>query len=222
MAYVDFISQLHKKTQRNYVERVARGDKAQCAEIAKRFGEDYWDGDRKHGYGGFRYDGRWAPVAGDFIKHYGLTNESSVLDVGCGKGFLLYEMKLILDGLDARGLDISEYALEHAKEEIKPFLTLGKAQELPYDDDSFDLVISITTLHNLHINDLEKAVKEIERVKKPGGGSYIVVESYRNEQEKDNLLNWQLTCECFFTPEEWEWLFDRFGYTGDHSLIYFE
>ena len=222
MACVDFISQLHKKTTRNYLERVARGDKAHCAEVAKRFGEDYWDGDRKYGYGGFRYDGRWAPVARDLIEHYGLTNASRVLDVGCGKGFLLYEMKQILDGLDARGLDISEYALRHAKEEIKPCLTLGKAQELPYDDDSFDLVVSITTLHNLHIHDLEKAVQEIERVKKPGGGSYIVVESYRNEQEKDNLLNWQLTCECFFTPDEWHWLFDRFGYTGDHSFICFE
>lgn len=222
MAYIDFISPLHKKTKRNYLERVVRGDKAHCAEVAKQFGKDYWDGDRKYGYGGFRYDGRWEPVARNLIRHYGLKNGDRVLDVGCGKGFLLFEMKKLLDGLNVSGIDISPYAIENAKEEIRPFLAAGKAQELPYEDHSFDLVISITTLHNLHIDDLEKAICGIERVKKPGGKSYIVVESYRNEQEKDNLLNWQLTCECFYTPEEWEWLFDRFGYTGDHSFIYFE
>ena len=222
MAYVDFITQLHKKTRRNYIERVARGDKAECATTAKQFGADYWDGDRKYGYGGFRYDGRWAPVAKDLIKHYGLTNDSSVLDVGCGKAFLLYELTVLLPGLTVQGLDVSPYAIEHAKEEITPFLTVGKAQQLPYEDNTFDLVISITTLHNLYVYDLEKAVREIERVKKSGGGSYIVVESYRNEQEKDNLLNWQLTCECFFTPDEWQWLFEQFGYSGDYSFIFFE
>ncbi|KKK98534.1 hypothetical protein LCGC14_2641770, partial [marine sediment metagenome] len=199
-----------------------RGDKAECATTAKQFGADYWDGDRKYGYGGFRYDGRWAPVAKDLIKHYGLTNDSSVLDVGCGKAFLLYELTVLLPGLTVQGLDVSPYAIEHAKEEITPFLTVGKAQQLPYEDNTFDLVISITTLHNLYVYDLEKAVREIERVKKSGGGSYIVVESYRNEQEKDNLLNWQLTCECFFTPDEWQWLFEQFGYSGDYSFIFFE
>ena len=222
MAYVDFITQLHEKTRRNYIERVARGDKAECAAVAKQFGADYWDGDRKYGYGGFRYDGRWAPVAKDLIEHYGLTNDSRVLDVGCGKAFLMYEMTVVQPGLDVRGIDISRYAVENAKEEVRPLLTVGKAQELPYEDNTFDLVISITTLHNLYIHDLQKAIQEIERVRKPGGGSYIVVESYRNEQEKDNLLNWQLTCECFFTPDEWQWLFEQFGYSGDYSFIFFE
>lgn len=220
MAYIDFITQLHTKTKRNYLERVERGDKAQCAAVAKKFGQEYWDGDRKYGYGGFRYDGRWASVAEKLIRHYGLNDSSRILDVGCGKGFLLYEIKKLLPGAEVRGLDLSEYAIQHAKEEIRPFLDLGRAQELPYPDRSFDLVISITTLHNLYLYDLEKAIREIERVKRTS--SYIVVESYRNEVEKANLLHWQLTCECFFTPEEWQWLFSEFGYTGDHSLIFFE
>ena len=220
MQQIDFLSCLHKSTSRDYLERVARGDKAHCAEVAKQFGEAYWDGDRKYGYGGYRYDGRWAPVANTMLEHYGLKAGNRVLDVGCGKAHLLYEMHSTLPGLEVRGLDVSDYALTHAKEEVRQFLDQGDARELPYPDDSFDLVISLTTLHNLAIDGLEQALREIERVKR--GNSYIVVESYLTEEEKANLLNWQLTCECFFTPAEWEWLFERFGYTGDYSFIYFE
>ena len=220
MQHIDFLSCLHKRTSRDYVERVARGDKAHCAAIAKQFGEAYWDGDRKYGYGGYRYDGRWAPVAANIVEHYGLEAGCSVLDVGCGKAHLIHEMKAALPGLEVRGIDVSTYALGHAKEEVRDCLDHGDARQLPYPDDAFDLVISLTTLHNLPIDGLEQAVREIERVKR--GDSYLVVESYRTEEEKANLLNWQLTCECFFTPAEWEWLFDRFGYTGDYAFIYFE
>ena len=220
MGYIDFISAVHGKTARDYLERVRRGDKAECAEVARRFGAEYWDGDRKYGYGGYHYDGRWAPVAKSLVDHYDLAAGSRVLDVGCGKGYLLYELTRACPGIEVRGLDVSRYALEHAKEEVRSALDLGRAEELPYQTKGFDLVISITTLHNLYLPDLARALGEIERVKR--GGSYIVVESYRNEQEKANLLHWQLTCECFFTPSEWEWLFDQFGYTGDYSFIYFE
>jgi len=143
-----------------------------------------------------------------------------VLDVGCGKGFLLYELKSLIPNLEIKGIDISEYALKNAKEEIRAYLKCGSANQLPYPNNHFDLVISITTLHNLYIYDLETALKEISRVSKTS--AYIVVESYRDEREKTNLLYWQLTCECLFTPKEWEWLFRKFGYKGDYSFIFFE
>lgn len=220
MAYIDFISKLHQKTERDYMLRVVEHDKAACAEVAKKFGRDYWDGDRKYGYGGFRYDGRWRVVAEDMVKHYGLQPGQTVLDVGCGKGFLLYDFTQVLPGLKISGIDISDYAIENAKEEVRPFLKQGLAQELPYEDNSFDLVISITTLHNLYLYDLKKAIQEIERVSKKN--SYVVVDSYRNERERVNLMYWQLTCECFFTPEEWEWIYNEFGYTGDYSFVFYE
>jgi len=220
MQYVDFLSPLHTRTKRNYLERVVEHDKAACAAVAKQFGREYWDGDRRYGFGGYKYDGRWAPVAKTLIEHYGLREGSRVLDVGCGKAHLLYEIQAAMPGIEVRGLDISTYALEHAKEEVRPFLDAGDASDLPYEDNSFDLVISLTTLHNLAIDGLASALAGIERVKR--GDSYIVVESYRTEEEKANLLYWQLTCECFFTPEEWLWLFEHFGYSGDYSFIYFE
>lgn len=220
MPYIDFLTSLHTRTKRDYLERVRRGDKAECAAIARQFGKDYWDGDRRHGYGGFHFDGRWEPMARELINHYDLKPGSRVLDLGCGKAFLLYELHKLLPGLEVRGLDLSAYALANAKEEMRPFLDLAEASQLPYPDHSFDLIISLNTLHNLYLFDLFKALREIERVKR--GGSYIVVESYRNEEEKANLLHWQLTCECFFTPAEWEYIFAETGYSGDHSFIYFE
>ena len=142
------------------------------------------------------------------------------LDVGCGKGFLLYDFTEVLPGLEVSGLDISSYAIENAKPEIKDRLQVGSANVLPFADHEFDLVVSINTLHNLYCYDLFAALKEIERVGKKH--KYICVESYRNEEEKANLLYWQLTCEAFNTPAEWEWWFKLTGYTGDCSFIYFE
>lgn len=220
MAYIDLIAKVHNQTQRNYLEeRVLNCDKAECATVAKQFGKDYWDGDRKHGYGGYRYDGRWKSLATDLANHYNLKPGDKILDIGCGKGYLLYEFTQLLPGVEIAGLDISQYALENAKEEVNPFLQLGNAIELPYEDHYFDLVVSINTLHNLYNYDLHKALKEIERVGKEK--KYIVVDGYRNEREKVNLLYWQLTCECFYTPEEWEWLFEVSGYTGDYCCIYY-
>ncbi len=220
MSYIDFLSSIHKKTNRDYLGRVNKFPKAQAATIAKRFDKDYWDGDRQVGYGGFTYDGRWKPVAESFAKHYHLKSGDHILDVGCGKAFLLYELTQIIPGIIVKGLDISKYAIEHAKEEIKDVLTLGHANHLPFENSSFDLIISINTLHNLHCYDLEKALKELERVGKKN--KYIVVESYRNEEEKANLLYWQLTCESFYSPEEWQWWFNACNYQGDHAFIYFE
>lgn len=220
MAYVDFVSAIHKKTKRDYLARVTEFPKAEAARLARQWGKDYWDGDRRVGYGGMRYDGRWRAVADALARHYDLRAGQRVLDVGCGKGFLLYDLTQAVPGLEVRGLDISQYALDHAKEEVRPFLDAGHANALPYPDASFDLVLSINTLHNLYCYDLDKALREIQRVGRQH--RYLCVESYRTEEEKVNLLYWQLTCEGFYTPAEWEWWFRTCGYTGDWSFIYFE
>lgn len=220
MAYVDFLSSLHRSTNRDYLQRMIEYPKAEAITIAKRYDHEYWDGDRRFGYGGYRYDGRWRAVAEAIASYYGLQTGDRVLDVGCGKAFLLYELMQAVPGLEVRGVDISGYAIENAKEEVRPFLQEADATNLPFDDASFDLVISLNVMHNLYCQDLDKALREIERIGKRD--KYIVVESYRNEQEKVNLMCWVLTGECFFTPEEWQWWFNLTGYSGDHSLIYFE
>jgi len=221
MAYVDFLMKLHSNTKRDYVQRVVEFDKAECSEIAIQYGKDYWDGDRQYGYGGYKYDGRQRATAEAMAKHYGIKPGDKILDVGFGKGYLLYEFTQVIPGVEVAGIDISQYGLENSKEEVKPFLQIGNAVSLPFEDNSFDFVVSITTLHNLYNYELNSAVKEIERVGK-GIKKHIVIESYRNESEKANLLYWQLTCRSFYTPKEWEWVFEQCGYTGDYSYIVFE
>jgi protein-L-isoaspartate(D-aspartate) O-methyltransferase len=220
MPEIDFISKVHKSTSRDYVARVTEVDKAEVAEKAIQFGYDYWDGDRTTGYGGYHYDGRWRPVAEDIAAHYGLKAGDKILDVGCGKGFLMYEFTQVVPGVDVCGMDISAYAIEHGKEEVKPFMQVANANDLPYEDDEFDLVVSINSLHNLYIHDLFAALGEMQRVGK--GGKWLNVEAYRNEREKVNLMYWQLTCRAFHTPEEWAWIFKQAGYSGDYGFIYFE
>ncbi len=220
MAYVDFVGRVHKATTRDYLGRVNAHDKAECAEKALQWGYDYWDGARHHGYGGYRYDGRWRAVAEDIAHHYQLPPGASILDVGCGKAFLLYELTQVLPEAQVAGLDISQYAIDHAKPEVRDRLRVGSAAQLPFADDSFDLVLSVNTLHNLYIDELWRALGEIERVARRA--KYLVVESYRNEREKVNLLYWQLTCRSIYATHEWEWIFRQTGYTGDHSFIYFE
>lgn len=219
MKELEIFTSLHKKTSRDYLARM-NDDKIFCMKKAKEFEKDFWDGDRRFGYGGYKYDGRWKIVAEKLVEIYDLKDDSSVLDVGCGKAFLLYELKKILPNLKVNGFDISKYALLNAKDEMKEFIFEHNAKDIfPFKDFEFDLVISLTTLHNLKIFDLKSALQNIKRVSKK---SYVVVESYRNENELFNLQCWALTCQSFFSKDEWIWLFDKFGYNGDYEFIYFE
>lgn len=220
MAYVDFITKIHTSTKRDYIKRVTDHDKAAVAELALKWDKEYWDGDRHTGYGGYKYDGRWRVVAEAMAKHYNLPQDAKILDVGSGKGFLLYDFTQVLKNAQVAGIDISQYGVEHSKEEIRPFVQVGSATKLPFPDKSFDFVVSINTLHNLPNYDLWQALKEIERVAR--GPKHITVESYRNEREKMNLLYWQLTCRTFYSTQEWEWFFQQAGYTGDYAFIFFE
>tara|TARA_B100000212_G_C27235616_1_gene473529 strand:- start:86 stop:757 length:672 start_codon:yes stop_codon:yes gene_type:complete len=223
MKEIDFMSPLHKSTKRDYLKRVNDPEypKHKAAVLAKKFDYDYWDGDRRICYGGYNYiEGRWEKVAKKLIEHYQLKNGAKILDIGCGKGYLLFDLMKLLPDLKLYGLDVSEYAVKNSKEEIKEKITVGNATNLPFENDYFDLVISINTLHCLEAQELYKALKEIERVGKKD--KYLCVESYRNEVEKANLLYWQVSCEAFNTPKEWEWWFELTGYKGDFSFIYFE
>ncbi|MDR3516842.1 MAG: class I SAM-dependent methyltransferase [Azospirillaceae bacterium] len=220
MAEIDFLAGYQKTTTRDYVARVVSHDKAECAIVARQWGADYWDGDRRYGYGGYHYDGRWRPIAMAIAAHYRLKPGDRVLDVGCGKAFLLYELAQLVPGLSVAGLDISHYGLTHAREEMRPFLTRGHANHLPWPDHTFDFVLSINTFHNLEVFDLEPAVREVQRVGK--GPAWICVESFRSEQEKVNLLYWQLTCMSFYSPQSWRFLYEKWHYAGDYGFIYFE
>lgn len=217
---LNIVTPLHQSTKRDYIGRMM-DDKVHCMLKAKEYEFDYWDGDRRYGYGGYRFiEGRWKPVAQALIDTYGLNEDSKILDVGCGKAFLLYEIKKLLPQIEIAGFDISRHGLAGARDMVKPYLFNHRAEQpYPYPDKQFDLVISIATLHNLRVLDLRNALQEIERV---GKNKYIVVESYRNESELFNLQCWALTAEAFFDTAAWIWLYQHFGYSGDYEFIFFE
>ncbi len=216
---LEIVTPLHKRTQRDYIGRMM-DDKVHCMLKAKEYEYDYWDGNRRYGYGGYHYDGRWKVVAEKMVDIYDLQPDACILDVGCGKAHLLYELSELLPESKVQGFDVSSHGLAGAPESIRDRLFRYRAQDTyPFGDKHFDLVISLGCLHNLRIFELKMAIGEIERV---GKQKYIMLESYRNEQEMFNLECWALTAESFFDTAEWICIYNHFGYTGDYEFIYFE
>lgn len=204
----------YPKTKRNLEERVASKTESDRA-IARQFGRDFFDGHRNHGYGGFNYMPRfWQPVIPTFKDYWGLSSNSSLLDVGCAKGFMLHDLAELIPGITVKGVDISEYAIENAIDDMKPHVEIANAINLPFENNSFDVVISINTIHNLEREECGKALQEIERVSR--GKSFITVDAYRNEEEKERMYAWNLTAKTIMSVEEWVIFFKEIGYSGDY------
>ncbi|NEV79331.1 class I SAM-dependent methyltransferase [Rhodopseudomonas sp. BR0C11] len=204
----------YPRTKRNVDERGQTKSEEDRA-IARRFGKEFFDGDRRHGYGGFNYMSRfWQPVIPTFQQHFGLSASSSVLDVGCAKGFMLHDMAELIPGITVKGVDVSDYAIEHAIDDMKPHVSVASATKLPFADKSFDVVISINTVHNLVRDDCAAALREIERVARKG--AFITVDAYRDDEEKRRMMAWNLTAQTIMHVDEWKAFFAEIGYTGDY------
>lgn len=204
----------YPKTKRNVKERGATKTEEDRA-IARQFSKDFFDGDRRHGYGGFSYNSRfWQPVIPTFQEHFTLTSSSSVLDVGCAKGFMLHDLREKIPGITVAGIDVSPYAIENAHPTVKEYTQVADARSLPFADNSFDVVIAINTIHNLEKEDLIRSLQEIERVSKKH--SFITVDAYRNEEEKELMNHWNLTARTILHVDEWKELFAQARYTGDY------
>lgn len=216
----NFIQKIHNSTKRNYFKRM-NPKKFKYIDKAKKYGKNYWDGSRFEGYGGYYYiPGYWTNVAKKILKNYKLKKNANLLDIGCGKGFLIYELKKLRPDLNIFGADLSSYALKHAiGKKIIKYIKHKAQKKFNFNSNYFDLVLSLGTLHNLKIFELFKSLKEIKRISKK---SYIMVESYRNSKELVNLQCWALTCETFLSKSEWIWLFNHLNYKGDYEFIYFE
>lgn len=183
--------------------------------VARQFGREYFDGDRLYGYGGYHYHPRfWKATVRHLREYYRLGEDADVLDVGCAKGFMLHDLKELLPNLTVAGIDISEYAIQHAIETVKPFLRVGNAKELLYEDDSFELVISINTIHNLPLEECKQALREIQRVTRKH--AFITVDAWRTEEERQRLMKWNLTALTYMQVDDWKVLFAQVGYAGDY------
>lgn len=202
------------KVQRPIDDRAATS--AEDRILSKKLQIEYFDGTRQQGYGGYYYDGRWKPVVRRFQEYYGLSDDCSILDIGCAKGFLLHDFLEEMPGVTVTGLDISDYALSEATELVKPYICLGNAMDLPFPDNSFDLVVSINSLHNiLNRNETVQALREIERVSRRH--KFVRLGAYQTEEEKDRLDRWAVVATTYLHPDDWQALFDEAGYVGDYS-----
>lgn len=211
MAEINLLD-LYPKAKRNLEARAQVKDEDRL--LARKFGFEYFDGTRDQGYGGYRYDGRWKVVVERFKKHYNLKDDCSVLDIGAAKGFMLHDFKALMPDAHFSGLEISQYAIDNAMEDVRENILLGNVKELPFKDNSFDLVIAINTIHNLERDECFEAVKEIERVGR--GGKFITVDAYRDEDEKKRMYMWNLTAKTIMSVDEWIAFFKEAGYTGDY------
>ncbi len=215
---LNLVTPLHQQTKRDYIARLL-DDKVACMKIARKFEEDYWDSSRRFGYGGYHYqEGRWTNVARSLVERYDLKPGDYVLDIGCGKGFLLYELQKLIPGLHLEGIERSTYAIEHKHPDLKAQFHNARIENTVFAG-GYALVMSLGTLHNLTLRELSIALPVIA---KAGRNGYIMVESFRNESEWFNLCAWCLTAESLMRPEDWLFLYDLYGYKGDYEFIYFE
>ena len=204
----------YPRSKRNISERENKKTE-EVRNIARKFEKDFFDGDRSFGYGGFNYNAKfWQPVIPTFKKYWKLSSENSILDVGCAKGFMLYDFVKLIPGIKVRGIDISDYAINNAKSEVKEFVQVANAKKLPFPDNSFDIVISINTIHNLEANECAQALLEIDRVSKKK--SFITVDAYRNEEEKKKMMAWNLTAKTIMSVDNWKSFFKEVGFKGDY------
>ncbi len=215
---IRLISKNHRKTKRNYFKRMA-DRKVKSMKVSKKYAFDYWDGNRRFGYGGYKYDGRWKTIAKKLIKKYKLNKNSKIMDIGCGKGHLIFELSKILNSKNIYGIDISKYAKRNAPGFIKNNIScLDARKKINYTKNYFDLVISINLIHNFSIDDIFHFLENILYISKR---TYLATESYRNDKELFNLQCWALTADSFFSNKEWEWILKTNKYNRDYELIYF-
>lgn len=209
------LMRLYPKPKNRMTERPEITDEDRA--ISREFGFDYFDGDRRHGYGGFGYHPRfWTDTVDLFTTHYGLTDGSAILDVGCGKGFMLKDFSLRLPGATLAGIDVSSYAIEHADPDVASRLTVANAADLPFADNEFDLVISINTVHNLDRDGCRRALAEIQRVSR--GNAFVMVDGWKNAEEQELLQRWVLTARTMQSAEDWLDLMAEAGYQGDYAF----
>lgn len=202
----------YPRSKRNIEERAAVTEQDRAR--ARKFDKDFFDGDRLYGYGGYNYHPRfWQETVKRFRDYYELPENASILDVGCGKGFMMHDFKELMPLSTVRGIDISQYAIDNAMDSMKPFVEVGNARELPFPDKSFDLVISINTVHNLPLEECKQSLREIERVSRKN--SFIVVDAWRNDEEKSRMLKWNLTALTYMHADDWKKVFHEVGFTGD-------